>query len=369
MLVFGAFRRSKLPYDSYEAFREAQKAEALWHHDGRTATVTVLRHTTPYPGKQDEFERSLWINGKGASSRFGDLNTNILVGQLPLLLHPDPKRVLLVGLGVGVTAATCLKHASVEKVTLVEISESVVEANRFFTRDNDNVFDNPRFEPIKDDAKSFVRGQAQKAAYDVISSEPTNPWVAGVGGLFSEEYLRDLKSCLRPGGVLAQWFHLYNMNDETLMLVLRTIRSVFPYVDVFATQNHDILMICGDAPLELPDVGAMSARFDSDAIRGEFARIDMQYLSTLLSMQFLDSTQFNSLLERNPGPLNSDFFPRLETMAPHALYALATAHILAEEAARTKITNSLLQQYQRAHQLTDAERDEIRRFAKFKRTR
>jgi spermidine synthase len=150
----------------------------------------------------------LKLNGKPDASSQGDLPTQILLGQIPLLLKPDTRSVLVIGLGSGITAGSVLRHP-VERVDLVEISPEVVEGSRFFSPHNHDALKDPRLKLHIEDGKTFLKVTPQR--YSVIISEPSNPWIAGIGNLFSVEFYQDVRKRLEPSGLVVQWFHTYEM--------------------------------------------------------------------------------------------------------------------------------------------------------------
>lgn len=193
----GLWRKAP-PESMAEVRRWAKGNEILYHKDGAGASVTVNSHD---PGENAEL--SLRVNGKVDASAPGDMLTQLLLGHIPLLLHSDAEDVLVVGLGSGVTCGAVLRHGSVKRLDVVEISPEVVEASRFFQHANDDALNDGRLHLTVEDAKSFLKLTERK--YDVISSEPSNPWMSGVSGVFSKEYYEDCRRRLNPGGLMAQW--------------------------------------------------------------------------------------------------------------------------------------------------------------------
>ncbi|MBI4735242.1 MAG: fused MFS/spermidine synthase, partial [candidate division NC10 bacterium] len=143
--------------------------------------------------------RALRVNGKVDASTAGDLNTQKLVGHFPLLFHAAPRKVMLVGMGSGITAYSALRHP-LERLTCVEISPAVVNASRLFTEQNGDVASDGRFKLIIEDARTFL--ETTRERYDVIISEPSNPWFAGVANLYTRELFETARARLAPGGVM-----------------------------------------------------------------------------------------------------------------------------------------------------------------------
>ncbi len=169
-------------------------------------------------------------------------------GHLPLLLHPNPKRVLFLGSATGSSASAALAH-DVESITLVEIVPGVARAAREFFRDeNRGVYDDPRTRVVSDDARSFLRSSRLK--FDVIVGDLFVPWQSGSGALFSVEHFANARARLAAGGVFCQWLPLYQLTQDEFLLVARSFARVFPSFDVFRGDFYGsapIVSLCGTA--------------------------------------------------------------------------------------------------------------------------
>ena len=185
--------------------------------------------------------RSLVIDGKVDASNAGDMLTQRLLGLLPVLLHPNPQSVCVIGLGSGVTADSALATGTVRLADLVEVSPEVVKASAFFDRENEHVLGRPGVRLIVGDGRSHLRLTKQR--YDVIVSEPSNPWMAGIASLFTREFFEDARSCLKPNGVICQWAHTYDMSPDDLRSIVRTFSSVFPESTMWLVGEGDLLLI------------------------------------------------------------------------------------------------------------------------------
>jgi len=174
ILSSGEFRtREATEYSSYEEYRKAFETETLlYYKDDSSMTVTVA---------EDDDDLYLKVNGKPDATAKGDLPTQVLLGQVPLLLKPEAKSVLVVGLGSGITVGSVLRHP-IERLDVVEISSAVVEAEQFFKPYNFNALQDPRVHLHIEDAKTMLKLTPRR--YDVIISEPSNPWIAGIENLF-----------------------------------------------------------------------------------------------------------------------------------------------------------------------------------------
>ena len=206
-----------------------------YYADGAAATVSVktLTGTT-----------TLTVDGKTDASNRGDMLTQALVAHVPLLLHAAPARVAVVGLGSGVTAGAALTHP-VTAVDVIELSPEVVEASRFFETENRRALADPRTRLIVGDGRSHLRLSRQ--TYDVIISEPSNPWIAGVAALFTREYFAEAKARLAPGGVFCQWANAYNIGDADLRAIAATFLAEFPGASALLVGEYDVLLV-GVAP-------------------------------------------------------------------------------------------------------------------------
>ena len=206
-----------------------------YYADGAAATVSVktLTGTT-----------TLTVDGKTDASNRGDMLTQALVAHVPLLLHPAPARVAVVGLGSGVTAGAALTHP-VTAMDVIELSPEVVEASRFFEVENRHALADPRTRLIVGDGRSHLRLSRQ--TYDVIVSEPSNPWIAGVAALFTREYFAEAKARLAPGGVFCQWANAYNIGDADLRAIAATFLAEFPGASALLVGEYDVLLV-GVAP-------------------------------------------------------------------------------------------------------------------------
>lgn len=213
-----------------------RRGELVSYAEGRSANVSVKRIGASF---------SLAVDGKVDATSGGDMLTQRLLAHVPFLISPNPQNALVIGLGSGVTAAAALTHEPAS-VTAVEISPEVVDAARRFFKDaNRRVLENPKLRLIVGDARQHVLATPDR--YDVIISEPSNPWMAGVSALFTREFFGAVRSRLAEGGVFCQWGHLYNMSETDLATLLATFADVFPTASVYVISEADILIVGSDS--------------------------------------------------------------------------------------------------------------------------
>ena len=315
----GAFRARKAPAAEFDAWRARLTAsDVVFAADGPNASVAVLER---------EGDRVLVVNGKPDASTRGDMLTQVASAHIPLLLHPQPRRALVVGLGSGVTVGSAALHPDLQ-VDVVEISSSVVAASDAFRSVHEGALERANVTLVVDDARTVLTEAAAgvESRWDVIISEPSNPWVAGNAGLFSVEFFELVSASLRDGGHLAQWIHLYETDDDMVRMVIRSLRSVFPHVELWLLYPTDLLMVAGAAPMEVA-LGALTERATAPPIAADLARVGIEDVSGLLALQVSGPPGVAELL-RLVGPLNTDDHPLLEFEAPRRLFTARRAQLL-----------------------------------------
>jgi len=278
----------------------------LYYRDGRSGTVAVTRqgpHTL------------LRINGKVDAGTVVDMPTQLLAGHLPLLVHPSPRTVFILGLGSGVTAAAAARHGA-ERVDVLEIEPAVVEASRFFAGEQGGALDDPRVRITIGDGRSFLLSTG--ARYDVIISEPSNPWIQGMAGLFSAEFFALAKQRLRPGGLMLQWIQSYNLAPDDLKMAIATFRSAFPATSLWEPVPGDFLLL-GSVERAPLDLGRLRARWEAEPrVRADFDRMGIRDWAGLLGFFALREDDAARLAAG--GGLNTDDRLPLEFSAPRSLY-------------------------------------------------
>jgi len=252
-------------------------------------------------------------------------------------------------MGSGITCGSILTHP-VQQLDVVEISKEVIEASRFFKDHNHAFYQDPRVRIYEEDAKTFL--ELTQTLYDVIVSEPSNPWMSGIGGLFSKEYFQNVKQHLAEGGIFVQWFHGYEMTDETVEMVLRTFSSVFPQVSVWNSQTLDILLLGTMKPITI-DWNTLEKKTSDPAIMQELGRIEVTDIPSLLVHEMISTLQFRKFI--TPGLVNSDYFPYLEYQAPKDFFCGGRAMNFFERDERHKNTETghlLLSNYMKTNPLS-----------------
>src|SRR5437870_3054513 len=276
-----------------------------YYRDGRASTVAV---------GQAGAHRYLRINGKTEGSTSLDMPTQQMVGHLPLLVHPDPRDVLVIGLGTGVTAGAVARHG-IRRLDVVEIEPAVVEAaGQFFGETNGHVLLDPRTRTLVADGRNFLTTTSDR--YDVIISEPSNPWISGLAALFSEEFFGVARARLRPGGVMVQWIQLYNLRPDDLKMILKTFQGVFPETTLWNV-SEDLLLLGRTEPGPL-DLERLKTRFAAGRVADDLGYPGNEAWPSVLGFFTLGETDTARLVA--DAATNTDDRLPLEFSTPRALY-------------------------------------------------
>jgi spermidine synthase len=219
------------------------KHELLFYKEGLSAVVTV--------GK-DRKGDNIWlaINGKVDASSHGDLETQALLAHLPLFFRPDSKKALIIGLASGITAGSVTLHGDMSSIDIIELEPSVVDASHKFDKYNYRPLDDHRVKLLINDARNHLL-LTEDHTYDVVISEPSNPWLSGVSNLFTWEFFQLGKQKLKKGGVWSQWVHTYAMTPDDLKSLLATFADAYAYVLVFRVDSMDLVILGSEQPLDL----------------------------------------------------------------------------------------------------------------------
>ncbi|MDI6793933.1 MAG: fused MFS/spermidine synthase [bacterium] len=294
---------------------QAHSTALLYFKEGLNCNVSVH--------KSNDGTTFLKVNGKTDASTGSDMNTQILLGYLPLFFHPDPEHVLVIGLGSGVTVGAAAAYEETRQVDCVEIEEAVVEAASFFATENHNCLDNPKVKIIVEDGRGYLLRTKDK--YDCIISEPSNPWIAGVASLFTTEFYQLVQSRLKPDGIICQWIHGYSLNPRNLKLVIRTLKKNFPCVTIWQGSPNDYLILGSRKKLKI-DYHVLKEKMTSDpVVLQDLKSIECHSPFGLANHFILTEEEVENLVFGNE-VLNTDDLPLLEFSAPVSLYR-ETSHL------------------------------------------
>ena len=299
--------------DSMAAARSIMLSKkVVFYKEGQLATVGVFDHPSG--------SRILTINGKVDASSMADMGTQLFIAHMPMLLHPDPKKAFMIGLGSGSTLGAMALHPEVESIDAVEIEPAVVEAADYMTDSNHGVVHDTKVKMIVSDGRNFILNSRER--YDVIVAEPSNMWVSASSNLFSREVFELYRSRLSEGGLVGQWMYVYRIDPDDLKTMINTFRTVFPHMTVWGNYFYpDILLIGSVKPLEI-DFQNFSRRVQEPRVKQDLARIDADDPLTLLGYFQMDEDSVASYA--SGGSVNTDDAPRLEFSAPRNMYRRTT---------------------------------------------
>lgn len=291
--------------------------ELLYYRDGLTATVTVTREDTRYG-------EHLYIatNGKIDGSSHGDMPTQRLSAHIPLLFHPSPEQVCVIGMGTGCTAGSAALHQTVSSVTVVEIEAAMVEGARLFRDHNHAMHHNPKVAIEVTDGRLFLR--LHPGRFDVVISEPSNPWMAGTSDLFTIEYFDLGARALRDGGFFCQWVQLYGMSSDSVKTIVRGFLSVFPHAYLITTiPETDILLLGSQHPFAL-DIPRAARRMQQGKVFRDLAdpRVHIKSVYNLVARFRMGPQEVHYFV--GDGPLHTDDLPIIAYQAPKDLYRSTT---------------------------------------------
>ena len=298
------YARDRMDAHGVAAFLAHRGSRQLAYQEGWNATVSVWEEASG---------RSLKVNGKADASDYGDMDTQIIAGLAPVAARPNPKTAFLVGYGSGVTARVLSDVPGMQRVRVVEIEPAVLDMDRFFLHVNDTALARPNVSAIVDDARSAL--QLDPTRYDIIVSEPSNPWLAGVATLYTVEFFRIARSRLAEGGVFCQWVQLYQVPLPVVAGVVRNVRAVFPHVHLWFGAPGDVMVVASDRPLAYDPAWIARLVGPTGALGewgSEYLGVDRpeEYLGHFL----LGEAGVAKLIER-PAILHRDDRPQLEFVA------------------------------------------------------
>ena len=214
------------------AWQHAERRATVWDGDGVESSVALAEEQTGY---------AFVVNGKTDGSALGDAGTQVMLGLLAALRHPAPRRALVIGLGTGSSAGWIGASPSMERVDVVELEPLVLDVARACVAVNQNVMNNPKVHVSIGDARETLLTTRDR--YDVIASEPSNPFRAGIASLFTVEYYRAAADRLTEDGVFAQWVQGYEIDAPTLRTIYATLAAVFPQVETWQTNSGDLALL------------------------------------------------------------------------------------------------------------------------------
>jgi spermidine synthase len=316
LLLSGVYR--------YGAVPARGSREILYYRDGRTATVSAERIKATGEtfiatnGKSDGALPAYWFKAcDDTAPRLplrADAATFTLSALIALAHRPEARTAAVIGQGTGMSGHLLLGSPGLKDLYTIEIEPEMIRASRAFYPANRRVFDDPRSHYVVDDAKSYFAAAGRR--YDLIFSEPSQPWVSGVAGLFTEEFYGQVARYLEPDGVFAQWIHLYDIDDRLVLTVLAALQRQFRDYEVFMPTVTDMLVVATNAgAVPRPDWSV----FQLPGIAKDLCHQILFTAEALEATRLGNRTSLGPLVEAHP-QVNSDFLPLLDLGAERARF-------------------------------------------------
>ncbi len=322
MLGFVHLDKNLLSSGAYRRDTITTTDQVLFWKDGRTASVSV-RHRGDIRfistnGKIDASLGAQWLvdpeDAGPPRAMIADEPTQTLLALVTLAHNPDARVGMVVGQGSGMSSHLLLASPALESLATVEIEPVMIEGSRQFYPGNRRVFDDPRSTLVIDDARSYLAARGQR--FDLILSEPSNPWVSGVSALFTDEFYALAAASLNEGGVFGQWIQGYAIDDDLVLGILTALGRHFPSFSLYRVSEPDILLVASTGPeLSKPDWSV----FDLPEVARDLSRTFPFSPAALDRLEFLNSDALRPLLERWPH-VNSDFYPSLDLGGERAMF-------------------------------------------------
>lgn len=277
--------------------------ELLYHADGCTATIDVVQH--------DDYKMII-TNGKvDAAISDGYLSkdepTMTLLAALPLAMHPYAQRVAVIGMGSGMTTHTALGSSNIERLDTIEIEPAMVAGAHLFGERVERAFTDPRSYIHIEDARAFFT--QRNSRYDIIISEPSNPWVSGVAGLFSKEFYQHASRHLQDDGLFVQWLHIYSIDVDLVSSVMKALSQNFGDYAIYALNSTDLAIIATKSDSLPPP---QSIIFEMPLLNQDLAYIGIHHLDDFAHRRIGSRKSLQPYFDSFLLQANSDFHPVLD---------------------------------------------------------
>ena len=299
---------------------ERREHRLLYHRDGKTATVSLLENSDGSLAINTNGKTDAAIMMREGEPDASDESTMSLAAVIPMALHPGAREAAVIGLGSGLTTHTLLSNPGLTRVDTVEIERGMIEAANGFRPRVERAYSDPRSHIYVDDAKTFF--STYNNEYDLIVSEPSNPWVSGVAGLFSEEFYRLVGRYLKDDGLFVQWVQLYEINVDLVASVLKAVSGTFSDYAVYAANDYDSIIVARKKGT-LPEMD--NELFRLPTLAPVLHRIHVTGEQDLAVRRIGNRKSLDRLLSSIPVRANSDYHPFLDQNAAKARFLGETA--------------------------------------------
>lgn len=312
----------KMASGVYRSGRAIYDAEILYHKDGKTASVDLLKFSdgTVIIGTNGKTDASL-----NPDKTTADEPTMSLAVALPMDMNPSIKNVAVIGFGSGLSTQVVLSNPNIESVDTIEIEPAMVEAAKGFGERVNKTYTDPRSHIYIEDAKTFFTSHNKK--YDLIMSEPSNPWVSGIASLFSQEFYKRVQNHLSEDGLFVQWLHMYEVDKPLMASVVKALDDEFKNYKIYFTTDADILFIASNSS-EVPEL--TGSIFTTPGLKDELSKIQAHSLQDLQLRYLGDKNSIAPLFLSYPVRANSDYYPWVDLYAVQARYMETNAYDLVD---------------------------------------
>ncbi|GAB2670172.1 fused MFS/spermidine synthase [Arenimonas aestuarii] len=289
-------------------------AKVRFMRDGKTATVAVsTQGTTAAISTNGKPDASLELSPDGPPT--ADEITMLMAGALPLAIHPNPRQVAVIGWGSGLSTHTLLGSPVPDRVDSIEIERAMIDGASLFGDRVARAYKDPRSRIHIDDARTYFSTGHRR--YDVIVSEPSNPWVSGVASLFTKEFYAFMRRHLNDEGIVVQWLQSYELDDPLLLTMVAALVEEFPYVDAYLASDADILFVASETPL--PELNMSSLKHP--ALAAELARVGVAREGDIRVRRVASQEVLRTLVYLYGAEPYSDYLPVVALEAPRARFA------------------------------------------------
>jgi hypothetical protein len=312
----GVLEHERLSSGVFRYGRAVQtNSKVFFYRDGKTASVAVQRYANNSVGIITNGKPDASIQMDPDSPPGGDEYTMVIAAALPLLIKPDATRYANIGFGSGLTAEALLSHSGPREVDTVEIEPAMVAGARSFIPRVIRPYRDPRSNIVIEDAKSFFARHGKR--YDVIISEPSNPWVNGVANLFTTEWYRNVRRYLAPGGLLVQWLQTYEFNDRLLGSMLAALGENFADYEIYEMNGVDLIVVAV-AEGRVPRPGPLPVK--EAAFMDQLKRLGITRAEEIAALSVGTKRDIAPLFAPLAAPVNSDYRPFVQLEAPRARF-------------------------------------------------
>jgi predicted methyltransferase len=297
-------------------------SEVFFYRDGKTASVAVRRDASNRVAIITNGKPDAAIQMDPGRQPTRDEYTMVIAAALPLLMKPDATRYANIGFGSGLTAEALLSHGGPRQVDTIEIEPAMVSGARSFVPRVIRPYRDPRSNIVIEDAKSFFARHGKR--YDVIISEPSNPWVNGVANLFTTEWYRNVKRYLAHGGLLVQWLQTYEFNDRLLGSILAALGENFADYEIYELNGVDLIVVAV-AEGRVPRPGPLPVK--EAVFMDQLKRLGITRAEEIAALSVGTRRDIAPLFAPLAAPVNSDYRPFVQLEAPRARFhdSIATA--------------------------------------------